>query len=304
MDRKATSFKQFKLRNMNTNHLNNSNSRVIFLFSFQEVSRYLFFLFCCTFVSAQTVQNINFPDIPVKGYGDTTFVLNATASSGSVTYTSSNTAVATVNGNIVTIKGVGYSYISAFEMGIGTNASAAPVAQLLVVCPKATLIVKADDKIIAAGAAIPTFTYTTTGFKNSQNTSVITGTPTLSTTGNNLVAGAYPIVINRSTMTATNYEFMMEDGTLTVNTTLTKPVFTSEVAGFNFFPNPASDFISILNADKATISIVDLYGKTVLSATCNSDTYIMDVSGLPIGIYVARIINNNEVKNKKFIISR
>jgi hypothetical protein len=304
MVRKATSFKQFKLRNMNTNQINNSNSRLIFLFSLQEISCFFFFLFCFTFVSAQTVQNINFPDIPVKGYGDTTFVLNATASSGTVTYTSSNTAVATVSGNIVTIKGVGYSYISAFEMGIGTNASSAPVAQLLVVCPKATLTVKADDKIIASAAAIPTFTYTTSGFKNSQNASVITGTPTLSTTANNLVAGAYPIVINRSTMTATNYEFMMEDGTLTVNATLTKPVFTSEVARLNFFPNPASDFISILNADKATISIVDLNGKTVLNAICNSDTYIMDVTGLPIGIYVARIIKNNEVKNKKFIISR
>ena len=36
----------------------------------------------------------------------------------------------------------------------------------------------------------------------------------------------------------------------------------------------------------------------------SSGTYIMDVTGLPIGIYVARIIKNNDVKNKKIIISR
>lgn len=140
---------------------------------FRELVSFLFFLFCFSFVSAQTVQNINFPDIPVKGYGDTTFVLNATASSGPVTYTSSNTAVATISGNTVTIRGVGYSFISAFEMGIGTNAAAAPVPQLLVVCPKATLTVKADDKVISSGDLIPTLTYTITGFKNNQNSSVI-----------------------------------------------------------------------------------------------------------------------------------
>ena len=289
---------------MNTNQIKKSNSKVIFLFSLPEVSCFLFFLFCSTFVSAQTVQNINFPDIPVKGYGDTTFTLNATSSSGTVTYTSSNTAVATISGNSVTIKGVGYSYISAFEMGTGTNASAAPAAQMLVVCPKATLTVQADDKIISVGDANPALTYTTTGFKNSQNASVITGTPTLTTTANNLVAGTYPIVNNRNTMAATNYEFMMEDGTLTVNPTLTIPVFNSEVAGLHFFPNPASDFISILNADKTAISVVDISGKTVLNTTCNSDTFKIDVSGLPSGIYIARAVKNNEIQNTKFIISR
>jgi hypothetical protein len=198
-----------------------SNETIVFMSSFCKLFVFLFSLFCVTFVSAQTVQNINFPDIPVKGYGDTTFTLNATASSGAVTYTSSNTAVATVSGSVVTIKGVGYSFISAYEMGTGTNPSAAPVAQLLVVCPKATLTVKADDKTISLGDANPTLTYTTTGFKNSQTSSVISGTPALSSTVNNLVVGTYPIVINRSTMTATNYEFMMEDGILSVNTSIT-----------------------------------------------------------------------------------
>ena len=281
-----------------------SNNTILFIVSFRALGSLLFFLFCFTFISAQTVQNINFPDIPVKGYGDTTFVLNATSGSGSITYTSSNTAVATISGNTVTIKSVGYSYISAFEMGIGTNAAAAPVSQLLVVCPKATLTVKADDKIIAAGDVIPTFTYTTTGFKNSQNASVITGTPALSTTANNLITGTYPIVINRSTMTATNYEFMMEDGNLTVNTSLATPIFNPEVSEMKIYSNTGSNFISLTNADKVAISFIDMSGKTVLQTTCNGDLFTVDISGLSSGIYILRFFKNNETQNSKFIVSR
>jgi hypothetical protein len=280
-----------------------SNNTILFI-SFRKLDGFLFFLFCFSFVRGQTVQNINFPEIPVKGYGDTTFVLNATASSGAVTYTSSNTAVATVKGNIVTIKSVGYCFISAFEKGIGTNASAAPVAQLLVVCPKATLKVKADDKIISIGDANPTFAYTTTGFKNSQNASVISGTPALSMPGNILVAGNYPIVINRSTMTATNYEFMMEDGNLTVNSALTNPVFDSEVAEIKMFATSGSNFISLVNADKVAIFLIDMSGKTVLQTTCNGDFYNVDISGLSRGIYILRTFKNSETQNTKFIVSR
>ncbi len=262
-----------------------SNSTIFIVFTFQKLGGILFFLFCFSFVSAQTVQNINFPDIPVKGYGDTTFVLNATASSGSVTYTSSNTAVATVSGSTVTIKGVGYSFISAFEMGIGTNAAAAPATQLLVVCPKATLTVTADDKIIPVNDPNPTFTYTTTGFKNSQNASVITGTPTFSTTGNNSVGGTNPIVINRGTMTATNYEFMMEDGILTLDSSITKWNGSSWSNGV-----PNSDMEAIVNGDYNTSSSTGNGAFTAKKLTINSG--ILTISSGTNLTVVNEIINN------------
>lgn len=274
------------------------------MFGFRGLETFLFFLFCCSFVSAQTVQNINFPDIPVKGYGDTTFVLNATASSGPVTYTSSNTAVATVSGNIVTIRGVGYSFISAFERGIGTNAAAAPVPQLLVVCPKATLTVKADDKVISSGDLIPNLTYSTTGFKNNQNASVISGTPEIVPLANNLGVGTYPIIINRNTLTATNYEFMMVDGILTVNPSLAIPVFNSEVAEIKIFSNLGSNFISITNADKVAISVIDMSGKTVLKTICIGNWSTVDISGLASGIYILKTLKNYETQNTKFIVSK
>lgn len=206
----------------NIDYMKKLNLTTVFMFSFCKLGSLLFFLFCFAFVSAQTAQNINFPDIPIKGYGDTTFVLNATAVSGQpLTYSSSNTAVATISGNVVTIKSVGYSYISAFEMGIGTNTAAAPVSQLLVVCPKATLTVQADDKVIPLGSNSPTLTYTISGYKKNETASVVSGTPVFSPLTNTNFTGTYPIVINRNNLSATNYEFMMEDGILAVNSYIT-----------------------------------------------------------------------------------
>jgi hypothetical protein len=297
-------FSYFRAVKPNQDYMKKKNRKSLFMYRFCERGGFLFFLFCSTFVAAQMVQNINFPDIPVKGYGDTTFVLNATATSGPVTYTSSNTAVATVSGSMVTIKGVGYSFISAFEKGIGTNAAAAPVPQLLVVCPKATLTVKADDKVISFGDPIPTLTYSTTGFKNSQNASVISGIPEILPLANNLVVGTYPIVINRNTLTATNYEFMMVDGILTINSALAIPVFNSEAAEIKIFSNLGSNFISITNADKVAISVIDMSGKTVLKTIGIGDLFTVDISGLASGIYLLKAIKNNETQNMKFIVSR
>ena len=256
-----------------------------------------FFLCCSVCVSAQTVPTITFPDIPVKGYGDTTFVLNASSSSP-ITYVSSNTAVATISGNVVTIKAIGFSIISAYATG------ATPVPQLLVVCPKATLTVTADNKTITVGDANPTLTYTTTGFKNNQNTSVISGIPNFQTLASNPVVGVYPIVINSNTMTATNYEFMMVDGIMTVDKSLATPILNSEVAEIKFFPNPASDFISIVNADKEVISVIDMTGKTVLQTISNSDYLKIDVSRLPAGIYLLKAYKDSIIQNLKFIIKR
>ena len=63
-------------------------------------------------------QTINFAALPIKTIGDAAFPLTATATSGlAVSYASSNTAVATVSGTIVTIVGVGATLITASQSG-------------------------------------------------------------------------------------------------------------------------------------------------------------------------------------------
>lgn len=80
------------------------------------------------------VQTITFPAIPVKTVGIADFSGGATASSGlAVTYTSSNTAVATIVNNLIHIVGAGTAVITASQAGSTYYYPAAPVAQTLTV---------------------------------------------------------------------------------------------------------------------------------------------------------------------------
>ncbi|MBP9848352.1 MAG: putative Ig domain-containing protein [Flavobacterium sp.] len=79
-------------------------------------------------------QTISFVSIPSKTYGDSDFILNATASSSlPITYTSSNPSVATVTGNMVTVVGVGATNIVASQSGDDNYNTATAVTQELVV---------------------------------------------------------------------------------------------------------------------------------------------------------------------------
>ena len=91
-------------------------------------------------VNKQT-QTITFGVLAAKTYGDTPFTLSATASSGlDVTYTSDNTAVATVSGNTVTIVGAGTANIRANQSGNTNYSAATQVSQSLTVNKKAQTI--------------------------------------------------------------------------------------------------------------------------------------------------------------------
>ncbi|MEL1244739.1 YDG domain-containing protein [Flavobacterium sp. DGU11] len=107
-------------------------------------------------------QTITFGALDAVTYGDATFNLTATASSGlTVTYTSSDENVATVSGNTVTITGAGTTTIRAFQEGNGSFNPASSVPQELVVNKKT---------ITVAGAAVTDKVYNTT------TTAVATGT--------------------------------------------------------------------------------------------------------------------------------
>lgn len=83
-------------------------------------------------------QTITFlPDpLPSKMVGDAPFALNSTASSGlAVGYLSSDTNVATISGNTVTIIGAGTSTITASQSGNANYNAASDVARILTVDP-------------------------------------------------------------------------------------------------------------------------------------------------------------------------
>ena len=79
------------------------------------------------------IQTVSFPAIPVMTYGDLPVTLTATASSGlPVTFTSSNSTVATITGNILTANSTGTADITALQSGNGTYAPARYIRTLTV----------------------------------------------------------------------------------------------------------------------------------------------------------------------------
>ncbi|NJK95405.1 MAG: hypothetical protein HC905_11275 [Bacteroidales bacterium] len=101
-------------------------------------------------------QTITFGAIPAKLVGGADFSPGATASSGlTVSYASSNPAVATIVANQIHIVGVGTSTITASQAGNATYAAASDVTQLLTVNKNSQTI---------TFAAIPAKTYGTADF--------------------------------------------------------------------------------------------------------------------------------------------
>ncbi len=77
-------------------------------------------------------NTISWQDLPSKFMNDSPFNLAASASSGlPVSYSSSNTAVADISGNLVKIKGAGATTITAVQLGTDSVAAAIPVQKVL-----------------------------------------------------------------------------------------------------------------------------------------------------------------------------
>lgn len=86
-------------------------------------------------------QTITFPTLPTgKQIGDADFSPGATASSGlAVTYTSSNTSVATIVGGLIHIVGTGSTNITASQAGNEVYYAATPVVRALTIANNATI---------------------------------------------------------------------------------------------------------------------------------------------------------------------
>lgn len=190
-----------------------------------EATNYDFTFVDGTLAVNLTSQNISFASLPAKTYGDPSFTLTATSDApgltASITYTSTNPAVATVSGATVTIVAPGTTTIVASQPGDATHASA--TAQQTLTVNKAILTVTAQNASRAYYTANPVFTATYSGFVNGETeaalraATTLSGSPSLTTIASQAspVAG-YPIQAAPGTLAAANYDFAFADGTLAV----------------------------------------------------------------------------------------
>jgi hypothetical protein len=83
---------------------------------------------------------------------------------------------------------------------------------------KATLTVTANNASRLYGAVDPTYTASYSGFVHGDTTSVLSGSPNLTSTDTaSSPVGSYTITAAQGTLSAANYAFVYSNGTLTVN---------------------------------------------------------------------------------------
>lgn len=226
---------------------------------------------------------LNSAELTNKTYGDAPITLTNNASGHTVVYSSSNDQVATVNGNTITLLNAGSTEISA----VMDNNIDSKVQQTLTVAQK-TLIVRPVDATRKVGEANPIFELTYDGFVMSENASVLDTKPTATCTANEQsTAKTYTIKVAGGL--DNNYAFTYQTGILTVTPQTGLTLATQDHS--TLAPNPATDKVQITGTKLFNqVFIMNAIGAVVKQVSLNSNEF--DVSDLPAGIYLVKLITN------------
>ncbi len=180
------------------------------------------------FTVTKLLQSITFSPLSDVTYGDADIDPGASSSSGlAVSYSSDNTAVASIVNDKIHLAGAGSASITASQPGDNEYEPATDVLQTITV-NKADLTFTADDKTRVYNTPNPGFSYTITGFVNSETESVLDVLPAASSTAiQSTETGTYPITITGGN--DNNYNYLFVPGLLTI----TKG---DQVITFNTYP--------------------------------------------------------------------
>ncbi|MGI4750144.1 MAG: MBG domain-containing protein [Janthinobacterium lividum] len=235
-----------------------------------------------TLTISPKAQTITAAAPTAKTYGDADFSLNASSTTTlPITYTSSNPAVATIDGSgNVHVLSAGTVVFTVFQNG-NSDYTAAPPVQQTVTINKAALTITADNQSRAYGAANPAFTVTYSGFVNGENASILSTPATVGTTATtSSPSGTYPIM--PSSADAANYTMLYVPGTLTINnavisgvsfvqTTLLENQPAGTMAGTlsatSLDPNAVFTYTFITGTGAADNASFSIQGNKVLTAT-------------------------------------
>ncbi len=208
-------------------------------------------------------QTITFA-APTKNYGDTDFAPATASSSLTVTYVSSNTALATIVSGQIHIVGVGSSTITASQVGNAAYNAAADVAQTLTVNNPISLTVStpAATNKPYDGNNTAAITGTLSGVINSDDVSMI-GAGTFASTG----VGTGIAVTSTSTLS----------GTKTGNYTLTQPI--NLTANITAIVTPVTSSGNLGNA--ATLAGTDITVSNDAELSVNNTTTVRSITVAP-----------------------
>jgi gliding motility-associated-like protein len=248
-------------------------------------------------------QTITFAAPANKTYGDSDFILTASGglSGNAITYTSSNTGVAVVNGNMVTIVAAGITNITASQAGNTNYNAAADVIRSLTVDAKA-INVTAGPKNKIYGDADPALTYT--------HTPALIGSDAFSGELDRVLgedAGTY--TINKNTLAlSSNYvlnytgaDFTINAKTVSVSVDAQHKVYGDTDPALTYTYTPA-----LITGDVFTGELNRVAGEDAGAYTINKNTlalssnYVLNYTGADLIIGVKAIALSVDAQHKVY----
>ncbi len=261
-------------------------------------------------------QAITFATLPQKSINDAPFQLTASASSSlTVSYTSSNTGVATVSGSTVTIRGVGTTTITASQAGNSNFLAAADVAQTLTVVSR---IIQLTGNLSFGDVIIGERKQLTFNIENE-------GTAPLTVSGINYPAGysgTSSVSGNNLVVTVTfaptddadyNGEIEVESNATSGNNKIAVTgrgvLITGDIpsssSSVRLFPNPADSYIEIyapgIAVQELQISGVDGKGFSKPVERTTPETVRMNVSDLAAGTWLVAVPLGDKIHFVRFV---
>jgi hypothetical protein len=256
-------------------------------------------------------QTITFNALTDKTYGDADYSPDATAGSGlTVSYSSSNTNVATIVSGKIHIVATGICTIYADQAGNASYDAAPQVSQALKV-NTATLSVTAENKSKEYdGTVYSPFTVTYSGFVNGEDEADLSGTLTFSGTATTATDAGAAYVITPAGLTSANYDITFENGSLDITKaaqSITFDPLETKVEGdapFELTASSTSDLnISYTSSDPdvatisgSTVTIVGAGSTTITASQSGNDNYSPALpieQMLTVHIYIAGDIDRN-----------
>jgi trimeric autotransporter adhesin len=257
-------------------------------------------------VVPKTTQTITFNQPATKTYGNADFAAGATSTNNTIpiTYTSSNSLVATIAGNNIHITGAGTSIITASQAGSAGFFPAVDVARTLTV-NKANLTIKVLDTVKTTGQPNPLFTITFTGFVLGETVASLTTPPVAATTAvDNSSPGYYAITLSGAT--SSNYNITYTNGRLTV-----LPLTGTTGKYINAYRNAAGNITVRVYSNEPVLGdiiVYDMLGRPIAQKNLFMPVGFIsaDVPALhfPSGTYVVTIkgVRGSNVNLKKMIL--
>jgi hypothetical protein len=202
----------------------------------------------------------------------------STNSGVTITYSSSNTSVATIVTGKIHVLNAGTTTITASQAGDAAHFAAADADQTLTV-DKVVLSVTTEDKSKTYGDANPVLTLMYSGFVNGDDETDLT-TQAMANTETTASSGAGTYAITASGAASPNYTFSYTDGTLTVN----KAALTITADDKNKTNGDANPFLTLMysgfvNGDDETDLTTQAMANTEATASSGAGTYAITASG-------------------------